>query len=72
MDTVPYKSHSHFVFSVPLECPGVPAEILDPRTGWADKMAYDEMASVLKELFEANLASYNKEKNKTREEATAL
>src|SRR5688572_24009973 len=33
---VPTKTHDIFNLEVPLECPGVPAEVLDPRSTWDD------------------------------------
>jgi len=47
-----------FGFEVLTECPNVPAEILDPRSTWADKSAFDEMAKKLAGLFRDNFAKY--------------
>lgn len=54
LDTVPTKTHPVFVLEVPTQCPGVPAEILDPRSQWADGNAYDAQARQLVELFAEN------------------
>ncbi len=43
-----------FGFHIPVACPGVPAEVLNPRNTWADKAAYDAKAHDLKARFEAN------------------
>lgn len=40
------------------ECPGVPGEILIPRTAWADKSAYETAAKKLAELFRNNFKTY--------------
>jgi len=47
-----------FDFEVVTECPGVPREILDPRSTWADKSAFDETAKKLAGLFRANFTKY--------------
>ena len=47
-----------FGFQVPVECPGVPAEILVPQNTWEDKEAYAEGAVKLAELFRENFKIY--------------
>jgi phosphoenolpyruvate carboxykinase (ATP) len=47
-----------FAFQVPLVCPGVPSEVLDPRATWADKDAYDRQATRLATMFAANFAAF--------------
>ena len=39
--------HPVFGLSVPVECPGVPAEGLNPRSTWPDAAAYDAQANKL-------------------------
>jgi phosphoenolpyruvate carboxykinase (ATP) len=39
---------------MPRSCPGVPAEILDPRNTWNDKAAYDAQATKLRDMFRKN------------------
>ena len=43
-----------FGLEVPVECPGVPTEVLDPRNTWNDKQAYDRQARKLAQQFEDN------------------
>jgi phosphoenolpyruvate carboxykinase (ATP) len=47
-----------FGFDIVVECPGVPAEILQPRETWADKSAYDATAKRLAALFNKNFGTY--------------
>jgi phosphoenolpyruvate carboxykinase (ATP) len=47
-----------FGFQVPVACPGVPAEVLNPRNTWADPDAYDATARDLVERFRANFAKF--------------
>ncbi|PWB72084.1 MAG: phosphoenolpyruvate carboxykinase (ATP) [Anaerolineales bacterium] len=41
LDGVKYKTDPVFGFEVPMECPNVPPEVLDPSSSWADKKEYD-------------------------------
>ena len=50
----------NFGVLVPEDCPGVPADVLDPRNTWKDKDAYDAAARHLRALFEENFAKFEK------------
>lgn len=54
----PTHNDDHFGFAVPTTCNGVPDEILMPRNTWADKVAYDESAVHLAELFQENFKQF--------------
>jgi phosphoenolpyruvate carboxykinase (ATP) len=43
---------------MPVSCPGVPANLLDPRGLWADAGAYDEAAAGLARRFHENFAKF--------------
>src|SRR5258705_908149 len=47
-----------FGVNVPTLCPGVPAEVLQPRNTWTDKAAYDQQASDLARRFNENFKKY--------------
>lgn len=47
-----------FGVNVPVSCPGVPAEVLQPRNTWKDKDAYDRQAADLAKRFNANFTKY--------------
>ena len=53
-------NHAVFNLDVPVEVPGVPAELLRPRESWADAKAYDAKAAHLAKLFSENFAQYEK------------
>jgi phosphoenolpyruvate carboxykinase (ATP) len=46
--------HAVFGLHMPVEVPGVPAEVLDPRNTWSDKAAYDAKAKELATKFRDN------------------
>ena len=50
----PVQADPVFGIGVPLSCPGVPAEILVPRSTWKDPAAYDQKARELAGMFESN------------------
>ena len=47
-----------FGFGVPERCPGVPSEVLQPRTTWKDPAEYDRVATRLARDFEENFAEF--------------
>ena len=51
---VEYQEDSLFHILVPKSCPGVPANILNPRDTWPDRKAYDERARKLAGEFAAH------------------
>jgi len=54
-----FTTHPVFNILVPKVCPGVPAEILDPRSSWADKDAYDQQAAKLASMFVENFRQFS-------------
>ncbi len=52
-------THPVFGFAVPTQCPGVPAEVLNPRSTWADPQAYDDKAAHLAHLFRENFTHFD-------------
>ncbi len=59
LNEVEYQPHPVFGMLMPTACPGVPAEILNPRSTWPDKMAYDEAAKKLALQFVKNFEKYS-------------
>ncbi|MGA3080888.1 MAG: phosphoenolpyruvate carboxykinase (ATP) [Terracidiphilus sp.] len=56
---VEFVTEAAFGLSIPVSCPGVPAEILNPRNAWADKEGYDRTAADLAGRFEANFQKFD-------------
>ena len=54
----PFTPDPVFRVLVPTACPGVPAELLEPRRTWADPRAFDEKAREVARLFRQNFAQY--------------
>jgi len=47
-----------FRLSYPKSCPGVPSELLNPSSAWADKSEFSKIQGELATLFEKNFAKY--------------
>jgi phosphoenolpyruvate carboxykinase (ATP) len=69
LEKVPMRSEPVFGFLVPLECPGVPSEILDPRGTWSVPSDYDAQAKKLSVLFQENFAQFKDQSSKSVREA---
>jgi phosphoenolpyruvate carboxykinase (ATP) len=61
LDGVKYQKDSIFNLDMPTTCPGVPDSVLDPRTTWPDKTAYDEQAKKLAGMFIENFKAFEKD-----------
>ena len=55
---VKFEEHPVFGLMMPLSCPNVPSNILNPRNTWADKKAYDRKAIELAQAFVSNFKQY--------------
>ncbi len=53
-----FRTDANFGFAVPVEVPGVDKSILDPRSTWADKNAYDTQARKLVGMFVRNFGKF--------------
>lgn len=58
LDNVDYVKDEVFNLNMPVSCPDVPAEILNPRNTWEDKAAYDKKASELAQSFVKNFETF--------------
>ncbi|HVV55616.1 MAG TPA: phosphoenolpyruvate carboxykinase (ATP) [Mucilaginibacter sp.] len=58
LDNVSYGIHPIFNLQIPLTCPNVPDNLLDPRKTWADPESYDDKANSLAMAFIRNFEKY--------------
>lgn len=58
LDNVNYETHPVFGVQMPITCPDVPDEVLNPKNTWADKKAYDVTAKNLAQQFIDNFKKY--------------
>ncbi|HOB42969.1 MAG TPA: phosphoenolpyruvate carboxykinase (ATP) [Bacillota bacterium] len=59
LDHVSYRAHPIFKLMMPKECPGVPSDILDPKSLWQDAEAYDRAALGLAARFNKNFGKFH-------------
>jgi phosphoenolpyruvate carboxykinase (ATP) len=58
LDTAAFRLDPVFNIDVPTACPGVPAEVLDPRSTWPNREAYDAQAGKLARMFGDNFKAF--------------
>jgi phosphoenolpyruvate carboxykinase (ATP) len=58
LDTAEFHNHPIFGIAMPVSCPGMPYEILNPINTWADKEAYNVQAKCLATKFIENFKHY--------------
>ena len=61
LEGIPTRIDPHFGLVVPLACPGVPEEVLDPRRTWREGEAYDRQAAALAGRFTQNFKPFSAE-----------
>jgi phosphoenolpyruvate carboxykinase (ATP) len=59
LNKVGYMIDPIFGFTFPTRCPGVPAELLNPRNTWKDHAAYDKQAKSLASRFQNNFTKFS-------------
>jgi phosphoenolpyruvate carboxykinase (ATP) len=58
LEHVKYTKDPIFGFLVPMECPGVPVDVLSPASSWGDKKEYDRRYEDLAMRFKENFAKF--------------
>ncbi|MCH7941318.1 MAG: phosphoenolpyruvate carboxykinase (ATP), partial [Thaumarchaeota archaeon] len=58
LDIVKYRHDDLFNLDIPVECPDVPPEILDPKNTWIDKDSYNLSAKKLAQMFIDNFKKF--------------
>src|SRR5580765_6699590 len=58
LDNADYQRDPIFNLDVPTSCPGVPADVLNPRNTWARKSDYDLQAAALASMFRENFKAF--------------
>lgn len=60
---ISYIKHDVFGLNIPVSCPDVPEEILNPINTWEDKDAYYKKANMLAQAFVENFEQFKSEAN---------
>jgi phosphoenolpyruvate carboxykinase (ATP) len=55
------KTDQRFGFEIPMECDGVPSEILDVRGTWKNSESYEDAAESLVALFQQNFEMFSED-----------
>ncbi|RFZ92258.1 phosphoenolpyruvate carboxykinase (ATP) [Mucilaginibacter conchicola] len=55
---VGFRTDPVYNMNIPLSCPGIPDDVLDPRNTWADTEKYEEQANKLALAFVSNFEKY--------------
>jgi phosphoenolpyruvate carboxykinase (ATP) len=58
LNNVKYKRDLIFGFEVPMTCPDIPDDVLDPSSSWGDKAEYDRRYKDLASRFVQNFAKF--------------
>ncbi len=58
LNTVEYQKHPVFGLQMPVSCPQVPDEVLNPRKTWKTTTAYDQKAEELAKAFVKNFEQF--------------
>ena len=58
LNNVEFEPHKVFGMLMPKTCPGIPGSLLNPRSTWTSKEAYDRQAKELAMLFRNNFVKY--------------
>ena len=58
LNKVSYETHEIFGIKMPTVCPDVPTEVLNPKSTWKDKEAYDVKAKELANTFRRNFSQF--------------
>jgi phosphoenolpyruvate carboxykinase (ATP) len=60
LDLTDFVNDGIFNLEIPVACPGVPTEILDPKSTWPDREKYESSARRLARLFVKNFEKFGK------------
>ncbi|HSI70693.1 MAG TPA: phosphoenolpyruvate carboxykinase (ATP) [Gillisia sp.] len=63
LEGMEFTTHPVFGLKMPVDCPNVPNEVLNPRETWSDKEAYDAKANKLANSFKSNFAKFEENAN---------
>ena len=64
LNYVNYQTHPVFGLRMPVNCPGVPNEVLNPVNTWDDKVSYENKAYHLADQFNKNFSQFKEKASK--------
>ena len=71
LSNVSFEVHKVFGLKMPVNCPNIPSNILNPKNTWKNKEAYDKKANELANAFNKNFLQFAEYKFRNTKRCTS-